>query len=201
MHTKPLLWVLLLTLSSSIMFSSCQSSKVAFGNSYYFKQTPKSIDQASVASMLEEVEKVTPQGAELYTSLNQEMVSERDAEALIEQAQQQLLAAVEKTDNTELKEKTARMSQLASEMNGQEFTKKEKRAKRKEVRKEVRSLVKEYKSMSPNEVNDMDKKLKTALILFGVGLILLFIPIIGVLGLLSIIAGLVFFIIWLIEEA
>ncbi|MEM6843660.1 MAG: hypothetical protein AAF632_15640 [Bacteroidota bacterium] len=198
MHTKPLLWVLLLTLSSSIMFSSCQSSKVAFGNSYYFKQTPKSIDQASVASMLEEVEKVTPRGAELYTSLNQEMVSERDAEALIEQAQQQLMAAVEKTDNTELKKKTARMSQLASEMNGQEFTKKEKRAKRKEVRKEVRSLVKEYKAMSPNETNDMDKSLLLSIIFLGAGLIFLFL--FWPLGILMFLAGLVLLIIWAVNS-
>ncbi|MEM8964899.1 MAG: hypothetical protein AAGE93_00665 [Bacteroidota bacterium] len=198
MHTKPLLWVLLLALSSSVMFSSCQSSKVAFGNSYYFKQTPKSVDQASVASTLEEIEKVAPQGAQLYTSLDQEMVSERDAAALIEQAQQQLLAAVEKTDNAELKEKALRMSQLAGEMNGQELTKKEQRTKRKEIRKEVRSLVKEYKSMSPNETNDMDKSLLLSIIFLGAGLIFLFL--FWPLGILMFLAGLVLLIIWAVNS-
>ncbi|MGD1891201.1 MAG: hypothetical protein ACFB15_11485 [Cyclobacteriaceae bacterium] len=196
MHTKPMLWVLLITLCSSIMFSSCQSSKIAFGNSYYFKQTPKSSDQSVAAASLEieQVKKLTPSQAELLTSLNQDLMVERDAGALIEQAQQQLLAAVEKTDNVELKAKAQRMSQLASEMNSQELTKKEARAKRKEVRKEVRSLVKEYKSMSPNETNDMEKNLLLSIILMGGGLLLLFI--FWPLGALMFIAGLVFLIIW-----
>ncbi|MEM9673923.1 MAG: hypothetical protein AAF992_15130 [Bacteroidota bacterium] len=196
MHTKPMLWVLLITLCSSIMFSSCQSSKIAFGNSYYFKQTPKSSDQPVAAASLEieQVKKLTPSQAELLTSLNQDLMVERDAGALIEQAQQQLLAAVEKTDNVELKAKAQRMSQLASEMNSQELTKKEARAKRKEVRKEVRSLVKEYKSMSPNETNDMEKNLLLSIILMGGGLLLLFI--FWPLGALMFIAGLVFLIIW-----
>ncbi len=191
-----MLWVLLITLCSSIMFSSCQSSKIAFGNSYYFKQTPKSSDQSVAAASLEieQVKKLTPSQAELLTSLNQDLMVERDAGALIEQAQQQLLAAVEKTDNVELKAKAQRMSQLASEMNSQELTKKEARAKRKEVRKEVRSLVKEYKSMSPNETNDMEKNLLLSIILMGGGLLLLFI--FWPLGALMFIAGLVFLIIW-----
>ncbi|WKN44409.1 hypothetical protein [Tunicatimonas pelagia] len=201
MHTKPMLWVLFVTLGTSVMFSSCQSSKVAFGNSYYFKQTPKSTNQSPTVLAPEEIEKIASQQADLYTSLDQEVIVERDAGALIEQAQQQLLAAVEKTDNAELKEKALRMSQLADEMNGQELTKKEQRAKRKEIRKEVRSLVKEYKSMSPNETNDLDRTLKIALILMIVGLILLFIPVINILGLISFIAGLVFLIIWLVNEA
>lgn len=195
MHTKPMLWVLLVALCSSAMLSGCQSSKTAFGNSYYFKQTPKSVDQQTMASEVATseaatLEKVAPQSAELYTSLEKETMAERDAGALIEQAQQQLLAAVEKTENTELKEKALRMNQLMGEMNGQELTKKEAKAKR----KEVRSLVKEYKSMSPNETNDMEKNLLLSIILLGGGLLMFFI--FWPLGALMFLAGLVFLIIW-----
>ena len=198
MTTKPTLWVMLCVVALAGLFSGCQSSKIAFGNSYYFKQTPKATNQ-----MPSSVDKLDPRGADLYASVEREVLAERDAGALIEQAQQQLLVAMEKSDNVQLKERASRMNQLAGEMNGKELTKKETRAKRKELRKELRSLAKEYRSMAPDQTNDMDQKLKISLILLVAGLVFLLIPtvITVVIGSLAFAAGLVFLIIWLATEA
>ncbi len=193
MTTKPTLWVLLCVIVLAGLFSGCQSSKIAFGNSYYFKQSPKATNQTPPS-----VDKLDPQGAELYASLEREVLVSRDAGALIEQAQQQLSIAVEKSDNEQLKERASRMNQLAGEMNGQELTKKETRAKRKELRQELRSLAKEYKAMSPNETNDMDKSLLLSIIFLGAGLLFLFI--FWPLGILMFLAGLVLLIIWAVNS-
>ena len=196
MTTKLTLWVMLCVVALAGLFSGCQSSKIAYGNSYYFKQTPK---QLTVP------EEVAPLSRELQVSREQLALVQRDPSALIEQAQQQLLTAVEKTDNEQLKERASRMNRIADEMKGQTMTKKEARAKRKELRKELRGLAKEYRNMAPNETNDLDQNLKIALILLGVSLLFFilgaFIGVLGIIGLLALLASLVFFIIWLVNEA
>ena len=46
MTTKLTLWTMLGMLCLATCFSGCQSSKIAYGNSYYFKQTPTRGDPA-----------------------------------------------------------------------------------------------------------------------------------------------------------
>ena len=200
MMTKPTLWAVLCVVALAGVFSGCQSSKIAYGNSYYFKQTPKPVAKAASS-----VDRVAPLSSELQVSAEPEAVAQRDAKSLVERAQQQLLAVAEKSNNTQLKEQAQRMNRMANEMKGQELTKKEARAKRKELRKELRSLAKEYKAMAPNETNDLDQNLKVSLILLGASLLFFilgaFIPYIGIVGLLALLAALVFFIIWLATEA
>ena len=200
MTTKLTLWVMLCVVALAGLFSGCQSSKIAYGNSYYFKQTPKPVAEKSAAA-----EAVAPLSRELQVSNEQLALIQRDPSALIEQAQRQLLAAVEKTDNEQLKEQASSMNRIADEMKGQTLTKKEARAKRKELRKELRGLAKEYRNMAPSETNDLDQNLKIALILLGVSLLFFilgaFVGVLGIIGLLALLASLVFFIIWLVNEA
>ena len=189
--TKPTLWITACVVALAALFSGCQSSKIAYGNSYYFKQAPKA---KATAQRLDAVDKIVPNSAELYVSTQSEKLTQRDASALLEQAQAQLLAEVEKRDNPALKESALRFNETVNSMKGQEMTKKETRAKRKELRKELRTLAKEYKAAAPNETQDMDKQALLAIIFGGAGLIFLFL--FWPLGILLILASLVLLIIW-----
>ena len=189
MITKPTLWITACVVALAGMFSGCQSSKIAYGNSYYFKQKPKAVAQQPDA-----VDKVAPNSAELHVLAEPKAVTERDASALLEQAQTQLLEEVEKSDSKALKESAQHFNETVNSMKGQEMTKKETRAKRKELRQELRTLAKEYKAAAPNETQDMDKQLLLSIIFGGAGLIFLFI--IPLLGILFILTSLVLLIIW-----
>ena len=198
--TKLTTWALLCAFGLVCLFSSCQSSKVAYGNSQYFKQTPRAVAQD--LPPVQETEPVEQQ--KLYASVL-EAVTNRDANMLVERAQKNLSAAVERSNNADLKEKAQRMNKLAASMKEGQLTKKEARAKRKELKKEVRSLTKEYKAMSPNATQDLDQGLKLSLILAGAGLLFLIIGgavggsaggIVALLGLLALVGGIVALIIW-----
>ena len=197
--TKLTTWALLCAFGLVCLFSSCQSSKVAYGNSQYFKQTPRAVTQDLPVQETEPVEQ-----QKLYASVLK-AVTNRDANMLVERAQKNLSAAVKRSNNADLKEKAQRMNELAASMKEGLLTKKEARAKRKELKKEVRSLTKEYKAMSPNATQDLDQGLKLSLILAGAGLLFLIIGgavggsaggIVALLGLLALVGGIVALIIW-----
>ena len=194
MMTKPTLWLAACVVVLAGMFSGCQSSKIAYGNSYYLKQNPKPVTP---------VDKVMPNSAELLASTQPEVATPKDASTMLEQAQAKLLAATEKSGNAQLKESAQRISKIADEVKGTEMTKRETRAKRKELRQELQSMAKEYRSMAPDQTNALDQNLKVSLILLVAGLILALIPtaVTQVIGLLAFAAGLVFLIIWLVTEA
>ena len=191
MMTKPTLWVVGCVVALAGIFSGCQSSKIAYGNSYYFKQTAKPVAQAPAPV---EVDKVSPDSEELYVSAERQALTQQDASVMLEQAQAQLLEVAERSDSEALKESAQRFNQTVNSMKGQEMTKKEARSKRKELRKELRTLAKEYKAAAPDETQDMDKQLLLSIIFAGSGLIFLFL--FWPLGILLILASLVMLIIW-----
>ena len=185
--TKPTLWIAVCVLALAGIFSGCQSSKIAYGNSYYFKQTPKPEAAAPVNEQ-------APGSDKLYASAERQQLTQRDAGVLLKQAQAQLLEVADRSNSEALKESAQRFNRTVNSMKGQEMTNKETRAKRKELRKELRTLAKEYKAAAPDETQDMDKRLLLSIIFGGAGLIFLFV--VPVLGLLLIIASLVMLIIW-----
>jgi len=198
MNTKSMLWVGTLLLAVCTLFSGCQSSKIAYGNSYYFKQTPKPVEKPSAEPVKEST---------LEASIEIEDISSEDIATKMEEASEQIATIVEKSNNPALKESVNRTQQLAQEMKSDQLTKKEVRAKRKELRKEIKTLTKEFKNAAPEEKNEIDRNLKLALIFFGVALILSIIggvstvgTIFWVLSSIAWIAGIVFFVIWLINE-
>jgi cation transport ATPase len=198
MYIKFMLWAGVLLLSATFLFSSCQSSKIAYGNSYYFKQTTKPVEKPSAEPVKEST---------LEASIEIEEISSEDVATKMEEAQQQISTIVEQSNNPALKESVTRTQQLAKEMKNDQLTKKEVRAKRKELRKEIKTLTKEFKNAAPEEKNEIDRNLKLALIFFGVALILSIIggvstvgTIFWVLSSIAWIAGIVFFVIWLINE-
>ncbi|MEM6843659.1 MAG: hypothetical protein AAF632_15635 [Bacteroidota bacterium] len=199
MYTKSILWVGLFLVSAAFIFSGCQSSKIAYGNSYYFKQTPKPTVKSPAASIEE---------GTLEASIAADKVSEEDISTKIEEARQQIATVVEESSSPALKESINRTQQLAKEMHSDQLTKKEVREKRKELRKEIRTLTKEFKNAAPEETKEIDRKLKLALILFGVAIILSILAgvtatgfgILWALSSIAWVAGVVFFVLWLLEE-
>ncbi len=206
---KSIYFTLLGIFTVACIFSGCQSSKIAYGNSYYFKQTPKALPAQQTADRAATPEKIASESIsskELQASIAQKVQKTEDVEAMVESAQQQL----EKSGNENLKQHVARINNLKEAAKDQYLTKKEVRATRKEMRKEIKSLVKEYrKTASPNKaegLNDLDKNLRLAIIFLGVGLILSiiygasYVPAIGVIASIAWLVGVIFFIVWLVEE-
>jgi len=216
MNLKSPLYLVISLIAISLLFSRCQSSKIAYGNSYYFKQTPKPTaktkEQAAPLDKLEVPETLESLGLpeeEVLASVDQ---PERRATALRLMAE-----AKEKIDENlaegPLRERVEHLGELAESANNENLNRKERRAFRKELKQEVKTLAKELKeTYSPNnseEVNDLDRNLKISLILLAAGLLFSILGVIGgavgtifvILGTLAFVAGIVFFIIWLVEEA
>ena len=195
MYTKPIFGVILIALCVSAMLSGCQSSKIAYGNSYYFKQAPRTTAPSEVQPVV--VPSEVPKTLEV--SLQSDVQS---PESMIEKAQAQLESAIAKSENEALKAQAKRVSQLAQSMQQEDVSAREKRVQRKELKKEIKQLKKQI-HMAPDETNELDRNLKIALILLIAGLILGLIPVLPlqVIGWLAFLAGLVFLIIWLVNEA
>ncbi|WKN32471.1 hypothetical protein PZB74_03805 [Porifericola rhodea] len=209
MKSKSVYGLFMLIIAVSILATSCQSSKIAYGNSYYFKQTPK-VAEAPATQKAEIVEKLERQPIaeqELQASISKKEVASVEVEEMMQSAQEHLDQTVAKSENQALKKQAEHISALAKEAKSAQLTKKEQRAKRKELRKELKEMVKEYKATAPqakNGLSDLDKNLRLAIIFWGAGLILSIlgytVPFIWVLASLAWLAGTVFFIIWLVEE-
>jgi hypothetical protein len=179
-------------------FSGCQSSKIAYGNSYYFKQTPRPVTPPTATEQ-----------ANLKASLEKRALTEEAAATKMKEAREQLDEVVAKSEGSALQTSVARTKQLAREMKGKQLTRQEKRAKRKELRQELRVLAKEFRNAAPEQTQDIDRNLKLALILLGAALVLSIIAgatytggygILWLLATLAWLAGVVFFVIWLVEE-
>lgn len=213
MTCRATLWLLMCIFCTAGLLTGCQSSKIAYGNSYYFKQTPRPVQPSQVDTSLEKTSTTValPEANELLVANEEKPASVKDIENLIAQAQHQMMEVAEKSNNEALKEKADRIDNIHTAIKDGTLSKKEIRAKRKELRQEVRSLVKAYKAApdSAEGEQQMDQKLRLSLIL-GAGGLLLFIlgaavagPIGGVfalLGLLALIGGLVMLIIWGVEQ-
>ncbi len=202
MYTKSILWVGAFLVSAAFIFSGCQSSKVAYGNSYYFKQTPKTV--AKPAPKVEATDEAT-----LEASVAEETAVEETVETRMQEAKEKIAAALADENNAELQASFERTKQLVSDMDDEQLTKKEVRVKRKELKKEIRTLTKEFKNAAPEATQEIHRYLKYSLILFGVAVLLSIIAAVtvtggfGVLWALSSIAwlaGAVFFVLWLLEE-
>jgi hypothetical protein len=199
MTTKLTLWTGLGMLCLATCFSGCQSSKIAYGNSYYFKQTPRPVAPPTAQEK-----------ANLKASLEKQGLTEESLNTKMKEAREQLDEVIAKSENSALQASVARTKQLAREMKGEQLTRKEVRGKRKELRQELRVLAKEFRNAAPEETQDIDQNLKLALILLGAALVLSIIAgatanpgsfgIIWLLATLAWIAGVVFFVIWLVEE-
>lgn len=207
MTYRTTMWLLLCILCATSLLTGCQSSKIAYGNSYYFKQTPKPVQKAQVSAATEAtpIKEDTPKSTELLVANEEVLTSTKNVETLVEQAQQQMVELAEKTNNEALKEKAHEVNSISTAIKEGNLSKKEVRAKKKELRQEMRSLVKEYKALAPEDQKQMDSALRLSIILAGAGLLLLIIGgavagtgggLLALLGLLALIGGLVALIIW-----
>ncbi len=140
--------------------SSCQSSKIAYGNSYYFKQTPKAVDapapreKAMVASV--QPESIAPTSAEERITRSAERV------AAIAESQATLKASMKEESVSRAEKKSLRQ---------------EARVNKREMRREMKTLVREYKA-APDAVQEkmaeqVSGNTRTGLIVGIIGIVLL----------------------------
>lgn len=181
--TKFLLLFAISVMAASFL-SSCESSKIAYGNSYYFKQTPKKIAPTQT------------QEKELVASIEKESTEVVPVDDQVKRSVSQLA--------TLAKEKAELTSALRSEKH--ELTPSEKKSIRQDrrenkraMRKELKTLVKEYRS-SPEEfkesfsLKEVTGNLRTGIIIGGVGLILMIIggySVLYIIGSVLLVVGLV----------
>lgn len=184
---------LVVWVSAASFLSSCESSKIAYGNSYYFKQTPKKIaaretkEQDLVASIEKESADVLSVDEKVKESLGHVVTLARENEEL------------KSTLRTEKRELSHPEKKLI---------KQERRENKRAMRKELKTLIKEYRA-APKEVKEsfsleeeeVTGYLRTGIILSIVGLLLMILgggSVLGVIGVIALVAGLVFILIDLI---
>lgn len=181
-----------------LFFSSCESSKVAFGNSYYFKQTPKKIEEKNVASegmspTSEQENATVPQMEEQAYASTEIIATEKSLQEKIEQVEQR----VERMKALKKQEEERKVNNITLSKAEKRAFRKEKKAEQKELKKELKALAKEYKK-APEEVkkqSDVSGNLRTGIILGAAGLVLLIIgsgnPILYALGTVLVVVGVV----------
>ncbi len=197
MTNKLTLWTMLGMLCLAGGFFGCQSSKIAYGNSYYFKQKPRAVKPPTAQEK-----------DNLKASLEKQGLTEEALTSKMAEAREQLDAVVAENGNPAFQASVDRTKQLAREMKGEQLTRKEVRGKRKDLRQEMRTLAKEFRSASPEQTQAIDRYLKLSLILLAAALVLSILAgaggtfgILGLLASLALIAAVIFFILWLVEEA
>ena len=145
----------------SILLSSCQSSKTAFGNSYYFKATPKTIadsseegdDKQAVAS-IESIQNEPTSLEERKEALDRKIVSLENRQKSIEQTKADI--------------------KRASTPQAKRAFRKEQRAEKKAFRGELKELVKDIRT-APEELQteNLSSNGRLGLIFAAIGLVLL----------------------------
>lgn len=167
-----------------IVSSSCETSKIAYGNSYYFKATPKSTTKDEIAP--------APRTEKLEANL-------KTKEEVLPDFEERIVRVEEKITKLQATQDKLEEAKAASaELSRSEMRKmvKEEKAQRKALKKEVKSLVKDYKR-APEKMEKEDKvtgNLRTGIILGAIGLILVLIggpTILYTIGVILLVVGLV----------
>ncbi len=141
--------------------SSCQSSKIAYGNSYYFKQTPKAVDAPA------------PKEKAMVASVQPQSVAPVSAEDKITQSAQRVAAMGE----TQATLKTSMKDEAMSRAEKRSI-KQEARVNKRQMRREMKTLVREYKA-APKAVQEkmaeqaISGNTRTGLIVGIIGIVLL----------------------------
>ncbi|MFP4094472.1 MAG: hypothetical protein ACLFUB_08315 [Cyclobacteriaceae bacterium] len=172
---------LILSAVAVALLSSCETSKIAYGNSYYFKQTPKAVvsnlaEAAAQETAVASIEKTVPA---TETDLAGKVERRIEQVKVMEEQQAALVAAEKEVSKSERK-----------------AIEKELKAERKALKKEVKALVKEYKK-SPEKFEKQDQvsgNTRTGIILGAVGLILVIIgggSVLWTIGTILLVVGLV----------
>lgn len=184
-----LLTLLTLALLTSSLVS-CESSKIAYGNSYYFKQTPK---KASVPLK-------APEEKKLLASIEKELPEISSVDEKLTASLSHVVALVQA--NAEIKTSLQREKKELTRMEKKSL-RQERRENKREMRKDLKKIVQEYHS-SPEVVQGKSSaeqitgNLRTGIILGAVGLILMLLgsgSMLAPIGLLLVVAGLVFILI------
>jgi len=213
MTVKSILSLVTSLLAVSILFSQCQSSKIAYGNKYYFKQTPRTADNDTAFDPRTEAPtQVTSQGFTeepvITASVQKSVVKQESAQEMILEAKEQLAANLNAGEKARLKQRAEKIQNLAQSAQDEKIDRQERRAFRKEMKKEMKALARDFNSITEskdsNAFDDLDDNLRKAIIFWaiavGLGIFSAFVPFVYILASISGLIGTIFFILWLVEE-
>lgn len=186
---RHLLTLLILALLTSSLIS-CESSKIAYGNSFYFKQTPKKPSVPSTVpgekKLVASIEENSPE----IPSIDEKVAASLTHVAALAQANAEIKTSLqaEKKDLTRIEKKSLRQ---------------ERRENKRAMRKELKKVVQEYRSapesiQEKSSAKEVTGNLRTGIILGAVGLILMLLgsgSLLAPIGLILLVAGLIFILI------
>ncbi|MGB3587390.1 MAG: hypothetical protein WBA23_12660 [Tunicatimonas sp.] len=161
MTSKISTFILVFTCLAAIFFSSCQSSKIAYGNSYYFKATPKATPQKAILSetkpaiaSLKKVPVKVPSATERNEAIVQKISNLQNHQTQLEETQTALNQATTAREKREVR--------------------RQQRGKKKVIRQELKQLSRELRA-APEEVQkeNLSKNGRLGLIFAAIGLVLL----------------------------
>lgn len=165
-----LIKLLLFFAGAAVLLTSCNSSKIAYGNSYYFKQTPKYTSSAiepvsSTAFIASTQAEVLPTAPSIHAPMPEKLTK-------IAQSYEQVEEQLEEAPLTRVQKKTL---------------KKEKRALRKQLKKELKSVYKpENKASVAQEVTGL---IKAGIIVGAAGAVMLAIGLLANVAFLTSLGG------------
>ncbi|WKN43836.1 hypothetical protein [Tunicatimonas pelagia] len=143
------------------LFSSCQSSKIAYGNSYYFKATPKAVPQ----------KEVSPETQQVIASVEKVPMKEVSATERKEALEQKITNL--QHHQKQIEETQAALDQASTAQEKREV-RRQQRAEKKAFRQELKQLTREIRT-APQEVQkeNLSSNGRLGLIFAAIGLILL----------------------------
>ncbi len=213
MNVRSTIGLMISLLAITMLFSQCQSSKIAYGNKYYFKQSPRTEKAvASAVTRPEAPEKVIPQGPTeesiITASVNHRIIKQESPQQMMQEAKAQLEANLDAGEKALLKQRAEKIQNLAMSAKDKQLDRRERRAFRKEMKEEMKSLAEDFNSITESKdssaFDDLDENLRKAIIFWAIGLgisiVGVFIPFIWILASISYLVGTIFFILWLVEE-
>lgn len=213
MNARSTFFLFISLMAVSILFSQCQSSKIAYGNKYYFKQTPRTEKPVvPVAARPEAPEQVLPQGLAqepmVTASVERPIVKQQSTKQRMLEAKAQVEASLDAGEKAMLKQRAEQIQNLAMSAKDKQLDRKERRAFRKEMKKEMKALARDFNSITESQetnfLDDLDENLRKAIIFWAIGLaisvVATFVPFIWILASISYLVGTIFFILWLVEE-
>jgi len=161
MTSKISAFILIAVCLTTVLFSSCQSSKIAYGNSYYFKATPKVLSQ----------QEAPPKAQEIVASVKKAPRNEPSATERKEAIEQKILNL--QNYQKQLEETQTVLDQASTAQERREI-RRQQRGEKKALRQELKQLSREIQ-LAPEEEQkeNLSKNGRLGLIFAAIGLVLL----------------------------
>lgn len=156
------------------MVSSCNTSKIAYGNNYYFKAKPKEVNvHQKAVQELEAEELLATKNDEANITVNEPSFDKSSIAKRIKKAEQDLQEQVSARQETLTKADIKERVEISADKQNTRLD----RAQRKQLRKEIKSAIKSYKQapQATEKETGVSKNTRTGIILGAAGVVLVLI--------------------------